>query len=40
MGFIKGRAYPIIAAMAKDGNEKAKKLLDKLRDVDEKNPFS
>lgn len=27
MGFIKGRAYPIIAAMAKDGNEKAKKLL-------------
>jgi hypothetical protein len=27
MGFIKGRAYPIILAMAKDGNEKAKKLL-------------
>jgi hypothetical protein len=28
MGFIKGRAYPIILAMAKDGNEQAKKLLD------------
>jgi hypothetical protein len=27
MGFIKGRAYPIILAMAKDGNEQAKKLL-------------
>jgi len=30
MGFIKGRAYPIILAMAKDGNEQAKKLLDKV----------
>jgi len=30
MGFIKGRAYPIILAMAKDGNAQAKQLLDKV----------
>jgi hypothetical protein len=28
MGFIKGRAYPIILAMAKDGNKEAQELLD------------
>jgi hypothetical protein len=35
MGFIKGRAYPIIAAMAKDGNEKAKKLLEGVDSMDQ-----
>lgn len=35
MGFIKGRAYPIISAMAKDGNEKAKKLLEGVDSMDQ-----
>lgn len=35
MGFIKGRAYPIIAAMAKDGNEQAKKLLEGVDSMDQ-----